>query len=167
MHALAGFAALRIDCQRLIQIGQTGFGGCQGGQQQPWLFPLRGQGHRFFGPPPRGALRPLLERRLDVNFLYSDTMDSRGDEVRETLCAEFESSLSTYLATHLDSSAWIDALSALADCQATAPDDKLELARQAVLRQRLHEAVRAAADLLESGLSIRPLRIAIVAGGDV
>jgi len=84
----------------------------------------------------RKILSALLGRRLDVKFLYTDATgntDSRGEKIRKTLCAEFESSLSTYLATHLDSSAWIDALSALADCQATAPDDKLELARQAVL----------------------------------
>lgn len=81
----------------------------------------------------RKILNTLLDRRLDVDFLYSDTMDSHREEVREILCAEFESSLLTYLATHLDSIVWMEALSDLATCQAAAPDDKLELARQAVL----------------------------------
>jgi ATP-dependent helicase/nuclease subunit A len=95
----------------------------------------------LFGDFKEGDLRKildvLLDRRLDVNFLYTDATESRGEEMeeepREVLCAEFESSLSTYLATHLDSSAWIEALSDLAACQAAVPDDKLEIARQAVL----------------------------------
>lgn len=98
----------------------------------------------LFGDFKEGDLRKilyaLLKRRLDVNFLYTvaaDYMDLHGnekkEEIRKTLCAEFESSLSIYLATHLDSAAWLEALSDLADCQSAVPDDKLELARQAVL----------------------------------
>jgi len=82
----------------------------------------------------RRILNALLGRRLDVNFLYADLDGEESkEEIRKTLCAEFESSLSSYLVPYLDSAAWIEALSDLADCQATVPDDKLELARQAVL----------------------------------
>jgi ATP-dependent helicase/nuclease subunit A len=82
----------------------------------------------------RKILGVLLDRRLDVNFLYKDSHGKENkEEIHKTLCAEFESSLSTYLATHLGSAYWIEALSDLATCQATAPEDKLELARQSVL----------------------------------
>jgi ATP-dependent helicase/nuclease subunit A len=95
----------------------------------------------------RRILNALLSRRLDVNFLDADATDSHGEEneIRENpndivpagypsnLCAEFESTLSTYLATQLDSPIWTSALAALAACRAASPDDKLELARQTVL----------------------------------
>jgi ATP-dependent helicase/nuclease subunit A len=82
----------------------------------------------------RKILTALVDRRLDVNFLYTDSHGRENkEEIHKNLCAEFESSLSTYLATQLDSSAWIEALSDLAACQAAVPDDKLELARQSVL----------------------------------
>ncbi|MGD8403309.1 MAG: UvrD-helicase domain-containing protein [Anaerolineales bacterium] len=93
---------------------------------------------RFFGDFKEGSLRKilnaLLDRRLDVNFLYADfDGEESKEEIRKTLCAKFESTLSTYLDAQLDSSAWIEALSDLADCQAAVLDDKLELARQSVL----------------------------------
>jgi ATP-dependent helicase/nuclease subunit A len=82
----------------------------------------------------RKILNALLGRRLDVNFLYADFDEEESkEEIRKILCAKFESTLSAYLDAQLDSSAWIEALSDLADYQATIPDDKLELARQAVL----------------------------------
>jgi ATP-dependent helicase/nuclease subunit A len=82
----------------------------------------------------RKILSALLNRRLDVNFLSTDLHgDESKEEIREILRAKFDSSLLTYLATQLDSYAWTEALSDLAACQADVPDDKLELARQAVL----------------------------------
>jgi ATP-dependent helicase/nuclease subunit A len=95
----------------------------------------------------RKVLSTLLSRRLDVRFLNTDLTeftDSHGreskEEIRETpynpsnLCIElFSSDLEAYLAAHLDSKTWIEALSDLAVCRAAVPDDKLELARQSVL----------------------------------
>jgi ATP-dependent helicase/nuclease subunit A len=84
----------------------------------------------------RKILSAMLDRRLDVKFLHTDTTDysdSQKEKIRNTLCAAFASSLSTYLETLLDSIDWLEALSDLSDCQAAVPDDKLELARQAVL----------------------------------
>jgi len=117
----------------------------------------------LFGDFKEGDLRKilgsLLDRRLDVNFLYTDTTDYTNlqkEKIRNTLCAEFETSLSTYLATHLDSSTWIDALSVLIDCQATVPDDKLELSRQTVLAHWVEiQAARADGiwDVVLSGLT--------------
>ena len=105
----------------------------------------------------RKILSTLLDRRLDVGFLSTDLHgDESKEEIREILCAKFDSSLSTYLATHLDSSTWIDALSDLTTCQATAPDDRLELARQVVLtRWDEIQAARADSiwDAVLSGLS--------------
>lgn len=74
----------------------------------------------------RQILSSLLSRRLDVPPLpeLGEGLGVRG---------VFESSLSTYLAAYLDSSAWINALAELAACRAAIPDDKLELARQSVL----------------------------------
>ena len=74
----------------------------------------------------RRILSALLSRRLDVSPLL---ILGEGPGVRGV----FESSLSTYLAAHLDSPAWTNALADLAVCQAIVPDDKLELARQSVL----------------------------------
>jgi ATP-dependent helicase/nuclease subunit A len=96
----------------------------------------------------RKILSTLLDRRLDVNFLYTDSREEDDkEENRKTLCAEFEASLWTYLATYLDPSAWMEALSDLATYQANVSDDKLELSRQAVLaRWDEIQAARAAGD---------------------
>ncbi len=98
----------------------------------------------LFGDFKEGDLRKilgaLLSRRLDVTFLDTDYPDADGkndiEKIRETPynpSTKFESSLSTYLATHLDFPAWTNALADLAACRTAIPDDKLELARQSVL----------------------------------
>lgn len=118
----------------------------------------------------RRILNAMLSRRLDVKFLDTDATNLHGEEkeIREnpsnivpagypsSPCAEFESSLSAYLAAHLDSPIWTNALADLAACRASSPDDKLEIARQAVLaRWGEVQSARAARDwdALLSGLT--------------
>jgi len=74
----------------------------------------------------RQILNALMSRRLDVDSLL---LTGEGLGMRE----KFESALSSYLATHLDSPTWIDSLSILASIKSTSPEDKLELSRQSVL----------------------------------
>jgi len=93
----------------------------------------------------RQILNALMSRRLDVKSLYTDDTDftelhgKNKKEIRENPrnpsnpCTSFELALSSYLATYLDAQTWVDALSNLASLQSTSPEDKLELARQAVL----------------------------------
>jgi ATP-dependent helicase/nuclease subunit A len=76
----------------------------------------------------RQILNALMRRRLDISPL---PLLGEGAGVRE----KFESSLSSYLATHLDSQTWIDSFSTLASIHSSSPEDKLELARQSVLAQ--------------------------------
>ena len=87
----------------------------------------------------RQILDALMSRRFDVNFLYTDGMESHRKE-KEKNCVNpqnlrtgFELALSSYLATHLDSPTWISAISAIASLQSSSPEDKLELARKSVL----------------------------------
>ena len=88
----------------------------------------------------RRILSALLSCRLDVSPLL---ILGEGSGVKGV----FESSLSTYLAAHLDFPAWTNALADLAACQAIVPDDKLELARQSVLaRWDEVQSARAARD---------------------
>lgn len=70
-------------------------------------------------------LNALMSRRLDNSPLPM----GEGSEVRE----KFSNSLSSHLATHLDSQTWLDSISVLNSHHAKSPDDKLELARQFVL----------------------------------
>ena len=97
----------------------------------------------------RQILNALMSRRLDVKSLYTDA--SRTDftelhgknkkEIRENPrnpsnpCTGFELALSSYLANHLDSPSWTNALADLAAHKSISPEDKLELARQFVLAQ--------------------------------
>jgi len=74
----------------------------------------------------RQILKSLLSRRLDVASLLPM---GEGQGMREG----FSASLHAYLATHLDSPAWLDSLSTLASLRSSSPEDKLELARQSVL----------------------------------
>lgn len=74
----------------------------------------------------RQILNALMTRRLDVGSLLP-TGEGSG------LRAKFESMLSSYLASHLDSPTWLDHLSVLTNHRSIAPEDKLELARQSVL----------------------------------
>jgi len=74
----------------------------------------------------RQILKALMSRRLDVNSLPPS---GEGLGMRE----KFSTSLSSHLATHLDSQTWIDSLSVLQIHRSTSPEDKLELARRSVL----------------------------------
>ncbi len=76
----------------------------------------------------RQILTALMSRRLDISPL---PLLGEGAGVRE----KFESTLSSYLAAHLDSQTWIDSFSTLASLRSSSPEDKLELARQSVLAQ--------------------------------
>jgi ATP-dependent helicase/nuclease subunit A len=78
----------------------------------------------------RQILNALMSRRLDVDSLLPSGHFA-GLGMRE----KFASSLSSYLATYLDSQTWLDSLSTLASLQSTSPEDKLELSRQSVLAQ--------------------------------
>ena len=78
-----------------------------------------------FSPPNPGLPKPTLS---PPNLIPP----------KPTLCAtniieQFSNSLSSHLAAHLDSDAWLDSLSVLASHRAKSPEDKLELARQSVL----------------------------------
>jgi ATP-dependent helicase/nuclease subunit A len=80
----------------------------------------------------RQILKTLLGRRLDIYSLLPlgrvpDRVEGLG------MRKQFSSALASYLATHLDSLAWLNNLTDLAAHQSVAPDDKLELARRAVL----------------------------------
>jgi len=90
----------------------------------------------------REILKALLSRRLDVSFLYTDYTegaDLEKEKIRENPrnpsnpCTGFAFALKSYLTTHLDSPAWLDCLADLSSRRADSPDDKLELARRAVL----------------------------------
>jgi ATP-dependent helicase/nuclease subunit A len=73
----------------------------------------------------RQILNSLMSRRLDISPL---PIRGEGSGVRA-----FALSLSSHLATYLDSEAWLDSLSVLNSLRSKSPEDKLELARQAVL----------------------------------
>lgn len=91
----------------------------------------------------RQALGILLERRLDIPFWDTDDAEKRGKESKEKIRAPegrprnprpiFESQLSNYLASVLDSPEWLDPISDLTNYAARNPEDKLELARRDVL----------------------------------
>ncbi len=74
----------------------------------------------------REILKSLLSRRLDVGSLLPA---GEGLGMRE----KFSNSLSSHLATHLDSQTWTDCLSILNQHHSSSLEDKLELARQSVL----------------------------------
>jgi ATP-dependent helicase/nuclease subunit A len=78
----------------------------------------------------RQILNALMSRRLDVEVLLPQGRLT-GQGVRD----EFESTLASYLAEHLDTSQWSDYISSLAMHRSTSSEDKLELARQSVLAQ--------------------------------
>ncbi len=107
----------------------------------------------------RQILNALMSRRLDVDSLL---LTGEGLGMRE----KFESALSSYLATHLDSQIWIDSLSTLATIKSSSPEDKLELARQSVLAQwtKIQQA-RATAQWDEVLASLTALRKAISTQG--
>ncbi len=95
----------------------------------------------------RQILKTLLGRRLDVAQLFAKNLMDEDlqpglaaravAEGREKICVnlapDFALALEAYLATHLDSPTWLENLTDLASHQSAAPDDKLELARRAVL----------------------------------
>ncbi|MDP1545976.1 MAG: UvrD-helicase domain-containing protein, partial [Anaerolineales bacterium] len=102
----------------------------------------------------RQILNALMSRRLDVDSLLpsgeglgmrakSESASADFHVLRQDfsppnsraakLTEQFSNSLSSHLATHLDSQAWIDGLSILNRHQSSFPEDKLELARQSVL----------------------------------
>jgi len=93
----------------------------------------------------RQILNALMNRRLDVQPLYTDDTDftelhgEKQIEIRENPrnpsnpCTAFALSLNSHLATHLDSQTWLDSLSVLTSLRSKSPEDKLELARQSVL----------------------------------
>jgi ATP-dependent helicase/nuclease subunit A len=76
----------------------------------------------------RQILNALLSRRLDVDSLLPSGRFA-GAGMRE----RFEIMLASYLATYLDSQAWLDSISVLDAHRSTSPEDKLELARQSIL----------------------------------
>ncbi|MEW6402817.1 MAG: UvrD-helicase domain-containing protein, partial [Chloroflexota bacterium] len=75
----------------------------------------------------RQILNSLLSRRLDVRTEHATTNSAT------LLIDDFSNSLSSYLATQLDSQSWLDCISVLDSHCSTSPEDKLELARQSVL----------------------------------
>jgi ATP-dependent helicase/nuclease subunit A len=74
----------------------------------------------------RQILQALMSRRLDI------TADVTS-KLAASLVGRFSVTLNSYLVTHLDSPAWLDAFSVLASHKSSSPEDKLELARQSVL----------------------------------
>jgi ATP-dependent helicase/nuclease subunit A len=76
----------------------------------------------------RQILNALMSRRLDVNSL----LPSEG---WLGMWEKFETTLVSYLATHLDSQPWISAITDLSTHYSSSPEDKLELARQSVLAE--------------------------------
>jgi ATP-dependent helicase/nuclease subunit A len=76
----------------------------------------------------RQILNALMGRRLDV-----DSLLPQGRLTGPGGRAGFESMLASYLAEHLDASRWTDDISSLSMYRSTASEDKLELARRAVL----------------------------------
>ena len=74
----------------------------------------------------RQILDALMRRRLDIKA------DAASDQAA-ALVEKFSVTLNAHLATQLDSPAWLDSLSVLAAHKSSAPEDKLELARQSVL----------------------------------
>ncbi len=109
----------------------------------------------------RQILKALMNRRLDVDSLLlsgeglgmrekSESASADFHELRQgfsppnpglpkpslrepNIIQQFSNSLSTYLATHLDSQTWLDCITVLNSHRSTSPEDKLELARQSVL----------------------------------
>ncbi|MFZ6026844.1 MAG: UvrD-helicase domain-containing protein [Chloroflexota bacterium] len=101
------------------------------------------QAARLFGALKESELRQilamLLARRLDVpvfDAAYTGEA-AHGNNISENDAAPclkaFASTLQAYLARHLDAPAWREPLADLAALAAKSPDDKLELARRAVL----------------------------------
>jgi ATP-dependent exoDNAse (exonuclease V) beta subunit len=88
----------------------------------------------------RQILNSLMSRRLDVP---AESASVDFHELRQgfsppnlraaNLTDQFSNSLSSHLATHLDSALWLDNLTVLNAHRSTSPEDKLELARQSVL----------------------------------
>ena len=96
----------------------------------------------------RQILKTLLGRRLDMPHLPARDGSKLSDK--------FSAALAAYLTTHLDSPTWLDNLTDLTAYPSAAPDDKLELARLAVLTiWDAAQTARAAQDwdLLLSSLS--------------
>ena len=93
----------------------------------------------------RQILNALMSRRLDVTFASAESaladfhelrQDFSPTESRDSKIVErFSTTLSSYLASQLDSPTWANSLSDLASHHASSPEDKLELARQSVLAQ--------------------------------
>lgn len=95
----------------------------------------------------RQVLNSLMNRRLDMNAesASADFHELRQGfsppnpglpkpSLRETnIIQQFSTSLSSHLATHLDSELWLDSFSILNERRSSSPEDKLELARQSVL----------------------------------
>ncbi len=92
----------------------------------------------------RQILKSLLSRRLDVS---AESASADFHELRQglrsvppnpnrraaSIIEQFSNSLSSHLATYLDSRTWRDCLSVLNRHHSSSPEDKLELARQSVL----------------------------------
>jgi ATP-dependent helicase/nuclease subunit A len=107
----------------------------------------------------RQILNSLMTRRLDVGSLLpaGEGLGLRG---------KFESMLSSYLASHLDSQTWLDLLSVLTNHRSISPEDKLELARQSVLAHWYEiQQARAAQEWDMALASIIALRKAISTQG--
>ncbi len=128
----------------------------------------------------RQILNSLMSRRLDVT---AESASADFHELRQgfippnpgspmpvlratNLTAQFSLSLNSYLATHLDSSTWLDSLSTLSTLRSTSSEDKLELARQSVLAQwnKIQQA-RAAQNWDDVLIALTALRKSISAQG--
>ena len=82
----------------------------------------------------RQVLTTLLGRRLDIFSLPALELPAKNAQEKQDDAREkFSTALAAYLASQLDSPAWLDPISDLATYRAAAPDDKLELSRQSVL----------------------------------
>ena len=107
----------------------------------------------------REVLRILMSHRLDIS---SPLLPAKGWGDREKL----SSCLASYLAAHLYSPAWIDALATIASHGSPVHEDKLELARQDVLTQWDEIQAARAAENWDSALSgLTGLRKAISVQG--
>ncbi len=78
--------------------------------------------------PPSPSPKPPLQTPPNPASPKPNPRDSK-------IIERFASSLSSYLATYLDSESWTDCFSALNTVRSSSPEDKLELARQSVLAE--------------------------------
>jgi ATP-dependent helicase/nuclease subunit A len=117
---------------------------------------------RLFGAFQEGRLRQLLAELLLRRLDAEQALDSLPDSPLEL----WASALDRELSGRLTAAEWTDSLEALAGLQAQDPGDKLEIARQAVLRH-WGEARRAWADRDWDNLfaALAALRGAISSGG--